>query len=376
MADRPLRIEMAVPSMDVGGMETMVAELARALARRGHDVGITCLEHEGELAPRLAADGITVTVSPARGAVPLVLAGATGTWFRARRPDLVHIHSGVWLKAVTAAKSAGVPRMIYTCHGLLDSTPLSLRLMMRLAAHATEACIAVSEPLAGFLTDEVRVPRAKVHVVANGIDTDRFCPGPRGDLRGRLMIASDSVVVGVVARLVAGKNIPMLIEGFHRVAAAFPNAHLVIAGDGPDRPSLEKAVQETGLAARIHLLGAVADTAVLYRDLDVFVLPSLAEGTSISILEAMATGISIIATSVGGNPALLAAGTAGRLVPSGHPAALADALTALVGDPDLRARYGLRARARAVADYSQAAMVDHYLRHYTGRRAAAASGAA
>ena len=366
---------MAVPSMATGGMEMMVAELSRALARRGHDVGITCLETRGELGERLATEGIPVTVSPAPGLIPLLVAGATGGWFRKRRPEVLHVHSGVWLKAVTAARAAAIPRTVYTCHGLLDPTPLSLRLMMRKAAASTSACVAVSEPLAKFLIDEVGVPRPKVSIISNGIDTERYRPDRRGPLRADLGLNAEALVFGVVARLVPGKNIALLIESFHAVAAEFRSAYLVIAGDGPERAALEGRARALGVADRVRFLGLVADTAGFYRELDIFVLPSLAEGTSISILEAMASGAAVIATRVGGNPALLDGGAAGRLVPSNDSTALANALRDLSASPESRALLGQRARTRAVAHYSHGAMVDQYLAQYTGlsERTAAAT---
>lgn len=360
----PLRIEMVVPSMDTGGMEVMVADLARALNSRGHVTGITCLEGEGELAPGLKAEGIPVTLSPAPGIGPLLIPGALSRWLKRRQPDVVHIHSGVWLKAVTAARAARVPRVVYTAHGLLDRTPWSLRLMMRLAARSTDQCIAVSEPLRQFLISQVGVAADKVVTVANGIDTERFSPALRSvGLRSALGCAPDALLVGVVARLVAGKNHRLLLKAFAALAPRFNAAHLIIVGDGPLREALQDQARQYGVRDRVHFLGSAADTAPLYREFDLFVLPSLAEGTSISILEAMASGLAVLATDVGGNPALLADG-AGRLVPTDDLEAMTTAMATLLEHPGDRSRLGNAARLRVVQRYSLATMVDRYLLAY------------
>lgn len=364
MAERPLRIEMVVPTMDVGGMEAMVASLTRALIRRGHDAGITCLAARGALGDRLAAEGVPVASVPAPGIRPLLFAGNTGDWLQKRRPDVLHVHSGVWLKAVTAARSARVPRVVSTCHGLLDSTPLSLRVMMRLAARRTDSCAAVSTPLARFLVEDVGVPARKVVVIENGIDTTLFAPGPRGTVRDRLGIGESALVVGTVARLAPGKNLRLLLAGFKAAGDRLPGSHLVIAGDGPDGPALRALAIALGLADRVHFLGTVTDTGPLYRAFDLFVLPSLAEGTSISLLEAMASGVAAIASDVGGNPALLDCGKGGWLFPSNDESSLADALRQLGTQPEHRAVLGAAARARVVAHYSHEVMVDRYLEQY------------
>ena len=370
------RIEMLLPAMHAAGMETMVAGLCRALVARGFDAGITCLEEEGALAPALRADGLRVSVVRTPGFLPNLVPGALRDWLAERRPDVVHAHSGVWLKAVRAARAAGVRRTVYTAHGLLDRTPRHHFWMMRMAARGTDRIVGVSEALTRVLIDQAGSPPARTLTIANGVDTDHFAPGPHsGAVRLPLGLAPGIPLVGIVARLAAVKNHACLVDAFALVRERHPEAILALVGDGPLRGDLEAQVARLGLTDSVRFAGGATDMPPIYRDLDIFVLSSVAEGTSISILEAMATGCCVVATAVGGTPALLGDGAAGVLVPSADPVALAAAIVDLLDDPSRRRRLGLAARERAERVYSEQAMVDRYLELYGLRTmAGAASG--
>jgi glycosyltransferase involved in cell wall biosynthesis len=362
-----LAIEMVVPTLDVGGMEVLVASMARGLAARGHRVGVTCLEHDGAQADALRADGVRVSVVPTPGLRTIVRAPALAEHFARLAPDVVHSHSGVWEKAARAARHAGVARVVHTVHGLHDTEPWHGPLLKRWGARHTDWVVAVSEPLREYLVERVGLDAARVRVLINGIHTDEFRPGAHaGALRDRLGIGPDAPLVGTVARIAPIKNHAMLISSFARVLEQRPDAHLAIVGDGPVRPALEAQIASLGLADRVHLPGMMTGLAPVYRDLDLFVLSSLAEGTSISMLEAMATGCGIVATRVGGNTDLLDGGACGTLVPSDDASAMADALVALLDAPAERRRLGAAARARVLAHFSEAAMLDGYEALYAG----------
>ena len=151
-----------------------------------------------------------------------------------------------------------------------------------------------------------------------------------------------------------------LIRAFARIAPGQPEAMLAIAGDGPCRPALETLTASLGLDGRIRMLGERQDVSRLLKGFDVFVLSSVAEGMSNTILEAMATGLPVVATRVGGNPELVEDGGNGRLVPAGDPAAMSSALNDYLTDPLTRALHGKASRQRAVTQFDLSAMVDAY----------------
>jgi glycosyltransferase involved in cell wall biosynthesis len=258
--------------------------------------------------------------------------------------------------------------VIHTEHGLLDHEPWYGILLKWWAARHTSSIAPVSEALRRYLTENVRLDPRKVTTIANGVDTERFAPSPgTGVVRNLAAVPHDALVVGHVAGLKPVKGQLLLIDAFASVHAALPQAHLVIVGEGALRPLLETRIRALNVSDVVHLIGEVSDTAPVYRDFDLFVLSSKAEGTSMSILESMASGVAVVATAVGGTPDLLADGRCGVLVPSGDRDALAGALIRLLGDQRTRRELGVAGRARVVERYSEEAMIDAYEALYTNR---------
>lgn len=358
---------MIVPGLAPAGMEMVVAGLVRGLAGRGHDVGVTCIEYKGLVAESLEASGFRVTLVPTPGLRTILLPLNLRRWLRERQPDVVHIHSGAWLKSARAAAMARAPRVIYTMHGIDGRQPTYIPYLERVAARYTTVIVPVSTAFVPYLVERVHTPSDRLHVIINGIDVDLFRPGPKsGRVRERFDLAYDDVVIGHVARFSPVKNHTMLITAFAEVLRIQPRAFLALAGDGSLRGEIEARVDALGIRSRVGFLGLLSDLPDVYRDLDMLVLPSLSEATSMSVLEGMATGLPIVATAVGGTPELLAHGEAGALVPSDNPRALADALIALIAAPDERDRLGRAARQRAELCYSEDRMLDAYEAIYAG----------
>jgi glycosyltransferase involved in cell wall biosynthesis len=206
----------------------------------------------------------------------------------------------------------------------------------------------------------------------NGVDVRMFQPGPHSArVRGVLGTVPGEVVIGHVARFMPVKNHMLLVNAMARVARVRSNCRLALIGDGVLRPHVEHEVSRLGIQDRVAFLGHLTDLPAVYRDLDIAVLSSVSEATSISILEAMASGLPVVATAVGGTPELLAHGEAGLLVPSEDADALADALVRLVDSVGERRRLGQAARERAVALFSEDAMLDAYEELYSGAAAPA-----
>ena len=363
-----MRIEMVVPSLIRAGMENVTARLSVRLRERGHSVGLTCILGEGAVAEELREQHFRVSFIPTEGRRTLVWPGPLIQHLREQAPDVVHVHSGAWMKGVRAAFKAGVRSILFTEHGLLDVEPVYSGLLKRASARWTHRVVAVSEALRRELVGTFGLPPEKVVVLENGVDTSHFAPGPpTGAVRNPLGLW-DAPIVGHVARLAPVKNQPLLVDAFALVRSRIPDAHLVLVGDGEMRSAIDARVQAHGLGDCVHLIGERSDTADVLRDFDLFVLPSKAEGTSMSLLEAMASGVPILATAVGGGPALLANGRAGVLVPANDARALADAMATLLGDAPLRRRLAIAARERVEAHYAEDAVVTRYERLYRDPR--------
>jgi glycosyltransferase involved in cell wall biosynthesis len=196
--------------------------------------------------------------------------------------------------------------------------------------------------------------------IHNGVDAHRFRDDDRETGRQALGMPADAVVVGTVGRLDPVKDQLGLLEAFARLAKTDSRAVLAIVGDGPCREALEARARMPDLAGRVRLYGERHDVPVLLQGLDVFVLPSIAEGISNTILEAMATGVPVVATRTGGNPELVEDAVTGMLVPVGRPEALAEALRAYVTDPHLRALHGKAARQRVLEEFALGRMARRY----------------
>jgi glycosyltransferase involved in cell wall biosynthesis len=365
-----MRIEMVLPALPHGGMEMAVARLAARLVNSGHLVGITCLEAAGTLADHLTMLGARVAVVPTLGLRTNLRAPALEAHFRSCAPDVVHTHSGAWLKGAHAARRAGVGRVIHTVHGLLDREPWHGPLLKRAAAHYTDAIVAVSGPLRDYLRERCHVSVDRLHLIPNGVDTLRYAPlSPASEAycQARRDIAGDWApfpLVAHIARLVPVKNQLLLLEAFALVVAAIGEARLLIAGDGPLRDALLMRIEELGLTNNVRLIGISDAVETWLPAMDAFVLPSLAEGTSMSVLEAMSCGVCVIASAVGGTPAMLAGGAAGRLVPVNDVQALSSAIIDLLRDDRARHAFGSEGRRVAVEHYDEARVVDDYLALY------------
>jgi sugar transferase (PEP-CTERM/EpsH1 system associated) len=245
----------------------------------------------------------------------------------------------------------------------------------RLTRPLVHRYVALSGEIRRYLETRVGIAPNDIAQICNGVDVQRFAPragvrsGPVAD-----RFPGDVFIVGTVGRLAPVKHQRLLVDAFVRAVERLAQSEhargerlrLVIAGDGPDRAALEARVAQTGLADRIWLTGARDDVPALMANFDVFALPSLAEGISNTILEAMACGLPVIATDVGGNGELVDVAESGVLVKSDDVEALATAICAYPVEPARIEREGRAARARAVAKFSIDAMVSRYDELYEG----------
>ena len=362
MPERPLKIA-EVTSVDYS-LRNFLLPLMRGARERGHEVVGVCAD--GPLLDLPRAEGFRIVPVPmARSLDPRAQGRAFRALldvFRAERFDLVHGHNPIsGLLARAAARRAGVPRVAYTCHGFLFNQPgpgwrrglaLGLELM---AGRITDTFLTVSEEEAADARRLRIHPRATA--VLNGRDPAVFHPdlAARAAVRAELGSAPEACVVVVVSRLVRHKGHPELLLAMRDV----PDAELWVVGDRlptDHGESLDRdfAFAEAALGPRLRRLGYRHDVARLLAAADVFALPSHFEGLPMSVIEAMLTGLPVVATDVRGPREQVVEGVTGLLVPPGEDEPLAEALRRLAADPALRARMGEAGRARALERYTEA----------------------
>lgn len=366
--DGPVKVAHVVLALNVGGLERVVLRLIERTARDRFTPVVCALQEPGALAEELARLDVPLVVVPRRPGLDPGLPVRLAAWLRREGIRLVHTHNpGPHLYGALAtglARAASLagrpgPRLVHTKHG--RNYPRNRRkvLVNQIASALTDRIVAVSDDARAVAIDVERIDPAKVVTILNGVDTDVFRPGEAGAARARLGVPASGYHVGCVARLSPEKDHATLLAAFARLREARPDAHLTLIGDGALRPELERQAALLGIAGAVTLAGARGDVAEVLPAFDVFALASLTEGISLTLIEAAAAGLPIVATRVGGNPEILREGETGLLVPPGDPDALAAALAAMADRAD-RAEMGLRGRARIIERFG----VDRMARAY------------
>ena len=289
--------------------------------------------------------------------------------FRQLRPAIVHSRNLAALEVQLPAWLAGVPVRIHGEHGRdvgdLDGSNVTLQRVRRFYRPFVSYYLALSRDLAQYLTGIIRVPNHKVLQVYNGVDSFRFHPGqPDQTVAACPFSRPAHWLLGTVGRMQAVKDQPTLVRAFVRALEIDPTLkqrlRLVLIGDGPLRAECQQLLATANVAELAWLPGERSDIPELMRGLDCFVLPSLAEGISNTILEAMASGLPVIATNVGGNADLVTAGITGAIVPSADPEAMAQEIVHLATQSDTAKKMGRAGRSTVEQKFSMEAMVATY----------------
>jgi sugar transferase (PEP-CTERM/EpsH1 system associated) len=290
--------------------------------------------------------------------------------FRQLRPAIVHSRNLAALETQVAAWAAGVPVRIHGEHGRdvedLDGSNLTYQRVRRAYRPFVHHYIALSRDLAGYLAERVHVPATRMTQIYNGVDTNRFAPSPQGvqPIAHCPFDPQQHLLVGTVGRMQAVKDQATLVHAFALALQQAPQLRqrlrLVLVGDGAQRPSIEQQLEQHGVADLAWLAGERSDVPAIMQGLHTFVLPSRAEGISNTILEAMACGLPVVATAVGGNADLVAEGETGWIVPAADPASMAQALLRLAQAPERAHAMGQAGRRRVLERFSLQAMVRSY----------------
>jgi glycosyltransferase involved in cell wall biosynthesis len=357
-----MRIVHVVQGLGIGGQERLVVHLSRELVARGHEPAIVSLSPGGEVRAE-AQDLVVYDATRADRADPSLVV-RLATLLARLRADVVHTHNPApMLHALPAALLARVGRRVHTKHGANRYGPRSLWAARALAS-TLHALVAVSPETAEAARTKERPAEHRLHVVPNGIPLDIFGPDAlaRARIRDEFGIPADAFVIGSVGRFAPEKDYSRLVREVSPILGE--RVRLMLVGDGEDRPAIERAIA-VDRARFIVLTGLRFDVPALLAAFDVFVLSSQTEGLPLVIPEAMATGLPVVSTAVGGIPSTLPA-ACGILVGVGCDGALRRAVEALVRDePRVRAM-GRAARDHALHRFSIGRMTDAYERIYRG----------
>ena len=368
---------------DVGGLENGLVNLVNHLPVDAYRHVIVALTEVTDFRTRIRRDDVgfvSLHKAPGHG---VRLFPRLYRLLRELAPAIVHTRNLAALEATAPAWAAGVPVRIHGEHGRdvtdLDGSSRKYRLVRRAYRPFVSRYVALSRDLERYLQRGVGVAAADIAQIYNGVDTDRFAPAPRArpPIAGCPFTGDDLWLVGTVGRLQAVKDQVTLAEAFVRAVrrtAKGARLRLVIAGDGPLRAPVEAVLAAGGVSHQAWLPGERDDIPDVLRGLDCFVLPSLAEGISNTILEAMACGLPVVATRVGGNAELIEDGLTGRLVPAANGDSMADAIDAYFVDPATARRHARAARMAAVRNFSLQQMVSQYRSLYDGLLARGSPG--
>ncbi len=356
----------------IGGLENGLVNLINHMPQERYRHAIVCMTQSTDFRLRIKNSSVAVYELHKQPGHDIGLYLRLWRLLRSLRPALVHTRNIGTLECQFIALLAGVSARVHGEHGRdmadidgRNATYLRLRKFFR---PWITRFIAVSRDLALWLQTQVRVPAARVVQIYNGVDDKKFHPRVAA---ARAVLPVDfaplgALVVGTVGRLSGEKDQLTLLRAFARARALCPQTplRLVLVGDGPLKADIEREILATQLHAEVWMPGARSDIAEILRALDIFVLPSLGEGISNTILEAMASGLPVIATRVGGNPELVLDNETGKLVPAADPDAMAQAIANYALQPELLRQHAQAGRARIEHEYSMDAMVRHYLAVY------------
>jgi glycosyltransferase involved in cell wall biosynthesis len=355
-AHEPVRVLIACDHIDYGGAlhggGRQLIELARALDRRLVEPTVCVLRGASALGEQLRAEGLPFHFFGDARFSPASL-GKLRRIIRRRGIQVAHLTDfGACTLGRVATRLAGIPSIVQVIShhsaGQPRGFPRYVELAYRALAPHTDRVLAISDSVRDFAVERMGFARERVEVLTYPLPRHSFTPPTAGEVAARRAhhgIAPGDPVVGAVTRFYPAKGIRHLVDAFPAVRSAHPRAWLVLLGQGPEEKALRERARELGIAERVIFAGFQRDAHVYVGGFDVAVTPSLEEGFGLVALEALALGVPVVASRVGGLPDIVVDGTTGLLVEPARPDAIADALLALLGDPERRIRMGQAARA-------------------------------
>jgi sugar transferase (PEP-CTERM/EpsH1 system associated) len=357
--------------LDVGGLETLMIERINRMPTERYRHAVVCLtDFNPEFARRISKQDVSVHALHKQPGLSLPTHLALYRLLRRLRPTVLHTYNLSAVEYAPVALLAGVPVRINGAHGRDAADPHGRNrrhnLLRRLMLPFYDCCYANSTAMEIWNRQVIGVPPAKSRLLSNGIDTERYRPRRDGDPASRYGV--DDIVIVSVGRVQPDKDHATLLAAFAllrtRLPDLAPRLKLAIIGEGALLHSLRATAIAEGLDEAVWLPGARADVADILRMARVFALPSVVEGTPGAALEAMASGLPVVGSAVGGVPEVIEHGSTGRLVVPGQPSAWAEALAPYLTQPALAAEHGTAGRSRVLRHYAMSAMVEAYQAMY------------
>ncbi|MBK6941155.1 MAG: glycosyltransferase [Planctomycetes bacterium] len=370
----PRRVVFLVADLGLGGIQSMVDALARGLDRARFAAAFVCFDSVGVLGEALARDGFQVVHEPRRPGLDRTLPGRLARRFRELGAAVVHAHNrtALFYGVLAKGKVDGL-RMLYTEHDRSFPEKLRVRLLHAVLARRVDHTVAVCNAVRDAIVATERFPAARTSVIVNGVAPparDPSAADARARVEAEFPAARGRVVVLAVGHLTPVKDHATLLEACARLEPGV-RPLLIVAGDGPLRAELERKRDALGLANDVLFPGYRRDVDGLLRGCDLLALSSVSEGLSIALVEAIARGVPVVATRVGGNGDVVEDGENGIVVPASDPAALATGIDRLARDPALRSRFGDAGRTRYARAFALEGMIDAYQRLYAALTASA-----
>jgi sugar transferase (PEP-CTERM/EpsH1 system associated) len=360
--------------LDVGGLENGLVNLINRIPAERFRHAIVCLTDYSDFRRRIRRDDVPLFCLHKPPGNSLVTHLRLWRVLKQLAPDIVHTRNLAALECTLTAMLAGVRVRIHGEHGRdvddLDGNNVGRQRLRRFFRPLVHRYVAVSQDLESYLQQKVGVPASRITQIYNGVETELFRPARAGpeSLRWPRRENDGLFVIGTVGRMQEVKDPLNLVKAFILLVQALPGARsklkLVMAGDGPLRRQALEILERAGLVESTWLPGNRDDIPAIMRGLDLFVLPSLAEGISNTLLEAMASGLPVVATRVGGNPELMEEGITGSLVPPADPQALSTAIQEYFVNRELVRRHGVDARRAVESRFGMDAMVKAYIGVY------------
>jgi glycosyltransferase involved in cell wall biosynthesis len=344
-------------SLSVGGAEVLSARLARRLRDR-YSFVFACLDELGTLGEELRSEGFAVHVLGRRPGLDWRCAYRLAAWLRRERVDVIHAHQYTpFFYSLMARLLCRRPAVLFTEHGRhFPDYPRRKRMLAnRVLLRRRDRVVAVGEAVRRALIANEGIPAGRVEVVYNGVNLAPFlvAAGDRATLRQEIGVGRDDLMIVQVARLDYLKDHATAVRTLGHIVRQRPDTRLVLVGEGPESDKINELVSRSGLDAHVCRLGLRKDVARLLAAADVFLLTSISEGIPLTLIEAMAAGLPVVATRVGGVEEVVEDGATGLLAPSGDDMGLAGHVLRLAEDTALAALMGERGRMRAVGLFSE-----------------------